>query len=206
MLRNSFLEPIEDLELAAKLLDAAADALFVGDRKLAVQLIVLANRPSIMEYAIQIVGKLSDDVHRQTKLPKTLPEDRRDRTRMPNKAVQYSIFSRDGWRCRYCETKVFSKAARSRLVAVFPEETNWGAASEFQRHSALYAMATSLDHIVPHSRGGLNDVSNFATACFCCQFGRGHFILDEVAWSDPLQRPPIVDGWDGLSRLESHFA
>ena len=100
MLRNSFLEPIEDLELAAKLLDAAADALFVGDRKLAVQLIVLANRPSIMEYAIQIVGKLSDDVHRQTKLPKTLPEDRRDRTRMPNKAVQYSIFSRDGWRCR----------------------------------------------------------------------------------------------------------
>jgi len=201
--RNSFLEPIAELDLAAKLLDAAADALMLGFRDLAALLIVRADRPEILSYTLRICSKLSEDVHCQTKLPRTLPREARAEARMPPKETQYSIFWRDGWRCRYCGTKVISRAARKNLITIFPEQTKW-VAKEFQRHSALYAMAASLDHVVPHSRGGKNELSNFVTACYCCQFGRGQFTLEEVQFNDPLQHPPIVAGWDGLTRLDRY--
>ncbi len=76
-------------------------------------------------------------------------------------------------------------------------------AKEFQRHSSLYAMAVSLDHIIPHSRGGKNELPNFVTACYLCQFGRGNFTLEEVEFNNPLDRAPGVTGWDGLTRLVS---
>lgn len=201
-MRNSFLEPVAELDLAAKLLDAAADALVIGDRRLAANLITAADRSEILRYTLRIVSSLSDEVHRQTKLVKPLPKEARDASRMPTKDVQYSIFWRDGWHCRYCGIKVISTAARKKLVQIFPDQTKWGA-KEFQRHSSLYAMAASLDHIVPHSRGGKNEVGNFVTACYCCQFGRGNFTLEEVEFNNPLQRPPVITGWDGLTRLEA---
>src|SRR3990167_6202408 len=101
-MRNSLRTPIPEIELAAKLLDAAGDALVSGRRELASQLLDAANIPEIMEYAISIVGKMSVEVHRQTKRPKCLPVAERDPARMPPGSVQDSIFARDGWRCRFC--------------------------------------------------------------------------------------------------------
>ncbi|WP_425342692.1 HNH endonuclease [Piscinibacter koreensis] len=68
-------------------------------------------------------------------------------------------------------------------------------------------MAASLDHVVPHSRGGTHELSNLVTACYCCQFGRGEWTLAESELADPRHREPIVDGWDGLDRLaNAHVA
>lgn len=200
-MRNSFLEPVAELDLAAKLLDAAADSLLIGDHSLAASLITHADRSEILRYTLRIVSGLSVEVHRRTRLVKPLPKEARDTVRMPSKETQYSIFWRDGWRCRYCGIKVISTAARKTLITIFPEQTKW-VPKEFHRHSSLYAMAASLDHVVPHSRGGKNELSNFVTACYCCQFGRGNFTLEEVQFNDPLLRSPIVTGWDGLTRLE----
>ena len=194
------LEPIQELELAAKLLDAAGDALILGRMDIASKLIGQADMPEIMEYAVKIVGKMSPEVHRRTRRPDCLPSEQRDPTRMPAGVVQDSIFLRDGWRCRFCGIKVLSKSARDKLIRLFPDETHWGK-KEFQRHSALYATASSLDHVVPHSRGGKNHISNFITACYCCQFGRGEWTIEEVELYDPLQRPPFIDAWDGLTRI-----
>jgi 5-methylcytosine-specific restriction endonuclease McrA len=199
-MRYSLREPIPELELAAKLLDAATEALILGKINLAGELIEAANFPEIKEYAISIVGKMSFDIHRQIKLPKCIPPSERDSTRMPTKAVQNSIFIRDGWRCRFCGVKVICKTARSTLTKIFTIETNW-TSLEFQRHSALYALASSLDHLHPHARGGKNDSLNFVTACYGCQFGRGNFTLKEVEIENPLTRNPIIDSWDGLTRL-----
>ncbi len=65
-------------------------------------------------------------------------------------------------------------------------------------------MASSLDHVVPHGRGGKNEDSNFVTACYCCQFGRGEWTLEEAELEDPRLREPVRDGWDGLSRLVAY--
>ena len=200
-MRRCLLEPIPEFDLAAKLLDGAAEALLQGNLELAAQLTAQSDFDEIREQAIRIVGKLSDEVHRQTKRPKTLPKEFRDPTRMPAQLRQYSIFARDGWRCRFCGVKVVSKKARKLLVDCFPVETHW-IGPEFERHAALYAMAVSLDHVVPHSQGGKNDDSNFVTACYCCQFGRGEWALAEAELIDPRERDPVVDEWDGLSRLD----
>lgn len=200
-MRQCFITPIPEIELAAKLFDAAADALILGDKPLAGSLIAKADIPSIMEYAVRIVGKLSMEVHRRTKLPNTIPKDSRDCNRMPTESVQRTMFERDGWRCRYCGIKVLSRRARGVLIKTFPTETRW-THPEFKRHAALYVMAASLDHIVPHSRGGRNDPENFVTACYCCQFGRGQWLLEEVELADPRDRIPIAGDWDGLTRIE----
>lgn len=199
-MRRSLLKPIQELHLAAKLLDAAADSLMQGRRAVAAQLIVFADYPEIMEYSRRILGKLSEEVHRQTRRPIVLSKEDRHPTRMPTQKAQEEIFIRDGWRCRFCGIKVISKKSRSILVKEFPDETHWGP-KEFERHSALYSMAVSLDHVEPHSRGGPNETSNFVTACYCCQFGRGEWTIEESELLDPRTFKPISDEWDGLSRL-----
>ncbi|MCH7395724.1 HNH endonuclease [Acinetobacter dispersus] len=199
-MRQSLRQPIKELELAAKLLDAAVDAFILKNYQLADSLLVAANFPEINEYAKSIVGKLSFDIHRQTKLPKRIPISMRDPTRMPSQIEQNAIFLRDGWRCRFCGIKVISKKARALLASSFKIETHWTSIAS-QRNSALYALASSLDHIDPHGRGGKNEQSNFVTACYCCQFGRGDFTLAEVEVLNPLNRMPIIDDWDGLTRV-----
>lgn len=199
-MRNSILAPIPELDLAAKLLDAAVSAIVTGHKSLAAQLIQQANFPEIMAYARRAIGPMSVEVHRIVRRPKCLPHDQRDPARMPGLKIQSAIFARDGWRCRFCGTKVICKAARAVITSSFPTEANW-VNKEVECHSALYAMASSLDHVVPHGRGGMNEEQNFVTACYCCQFGRGEWTLAESELNDPTERAPIVDGWDGLSRL-----
>jgi 5-methylcytosine-specific restriction endonuclease McrA len=201
-MRRSLLEPIPEFELAAKLLDATVDAIHLGRTELGAQLVACADFQEIMVYTKRIVGKLSKEVHRQTRRPKVLPKAERVVIRMPTEKIQEDIFERDGWRCRFCGVKVISKKARSILVKLFPNETHWGP-KEFARHSALYSMAVSLDHVEPHSRGGTNELTNLVTACYCCQFGRGEWTLNESELLDPRNYVPIVDEWDGLTRLES---
>ncbi len=200
-MRRCLLAPIPEFELAAELLDAAADALLQDNSELARKLIAKADYPAIMEHSIKIVGRLSTDVHRQVHRPETLPKPERYPDRMPTMAVQNEIFARDGWRCRFCRIKVISRKSRGVLIRLFPDETHW-VSSEFKRHTALYTMAVSLDHVVPHSRGGNNEEANFVTACYCCQVGRGEWLLEEMELLDPRTIEPIIDDWDGLSRIE----
>jgi hypothetical protein len=47
----------------------------------------------------------------------------------------------------------------------------------------------------------LDDDGNLVTACQACQYGRGRHALEEFGLSDPRERPPVVDDWDGLTRL-----
>jgi 5-methylcytosine-specific restriction endonuclease McrA len=86
------------------------------------------------------------------------------------------------------------------LSRYFPAEAHISG-PEFERHTALYSMASSLDHVVPHGRGGKNSPENLVTACYCCQFGRGEWLLEEVGLTDPRGREPVRDSWDGLSRI-----
>lgn len=204
-MRRCLLEPVPELTIATKMIDAAADAILAGDMNLAGLLIRESNHSSISDYVRRTVGKLSDEVHGQTTLPKVLPRSVREATRMPTAEVQRQVFARDGWHCRFCGIRVLYRPARARLIELFPVETNWVDA-EYERHAALYACGASLDHVLPHSRGGGNEVGNLVTACFCCQFGRGQFTLDEVQLTDPRDRGPIVTSWDGLTRLQGRSA
>uniref|UniRef100_UPI0040572459 HNH endonuclease n=1 Tax=Candidatus Electrothrix sp. TaxID=2170559 RepID=UPI0040572459 len=202
-MRRCLLKPIAAIDTAANYLDSAADAILAGDKHLASKLISKADIPEIMEYAVRLVGKMSIEVHRQIKKPKSLPKSMRHPTRMPSQKIQNEIFASDGWKCRFCGSKVISRRARNVIVKLFPNETHWDT-KEFEKHSALYAMSSSLDHVIPHSRGGKNELSNFVTACYCCQFGRGQWTIEESELYDPRNYKPCIDEWDGLKRLDKY--
>jgi 5-methylcytosine-specific restriction endonuclease McrA len=201
-LRRALLDPCPELHEAGELLDAAGQAICAGEWTRAAGLLTRANNPTVHAHGWRTCGPLSIEVHRATRLPVTLPKTERDPTRMPGAAVQRQIFTRDGWRCRFCGVRVISVAARRRLRTWFPDVIPWPR-RERERHAALFFLEASIDHVFPHSRGGTNDETNFVTACYCCQHGRGQFLLEESELLDPRLFPPMVDGWDGLTRLLS---
>jgi hypothetical protein len=68
-------------------------------------------------------------------------------------------------------------------------------------HAAFLYVSATLDHVVPHSYGGSNEPENLVTACWPCNFGRGGYLLRQMGLKDPRERPPVLDSWDGLTRL-----
>ena len=86
------------------------------------------------------------------------------------------------------------------LNKIFPDVARWGRRNN-DKHRGLSILESSIDHLIPHNRGGDNNPQNLVTACGPCQFGRGGWTIEEVGISDPLARNPIIDSWDGLRRI-----
>ena len=199
--RHSFLPPLKEHELAAQLLSDAVDAVIERRVDDARKLIKAADFDVLRDFAQKVAGKYDPDIHRFREIPGAPPPSTsRTKRRMPSTSISRSIFKRDGWRCRFCEVKVISVVAIKILDGMFPEEIR-NRPPMREIHGGIRALAASLDHILPHSRGGDNSPENLVCACGPCQFGRNQWTLEEVGFSDPRERPAIVDEWDGLTRL-----
>ena len=200
-MRNAFLPPIPELDIAASLLDDVVKAVLDNDYDSAKKYLIEADVSEICEYSALITGPINLEIHWQTELPpSSVRSEDRAEMRMPSAKVELDIANRDGWRCRFCEVRVISKKARNILHNLFPEEARWGRRNH-EKHCALAALTSSLDHLLPHSRGGSNNPENLVTACGPCQFGRNQWTLVEVGFNDPRDRMPMLDSWDGLNRL-----
>jgi hypothetical protein len=197
--RDCFLEPPTFLLEAIDQIDAAANLLLSGEVGKARARLRFCDRHEIKEYIDLVAGPTNPDIHRFKSVPGSPPVEKNSQ-RMPSAANQRRLFERDGWRCRFCGVRVMLRASIKVFDAACPDEIRWTGPQSLQ-HPAFRACCASADHIVPHSRGGSNDNDNLVTACGPCQFGRNQWLLEEVSLSDPRQRPPIIDGWDGLTRL-----
>lgn len=197
--RNCFLEPIPEMLAASELLSKAVDLVLAENFALAAKLIEQADIPELEKHNSKIAGSRSEEIHRYRPI-EGAPEIIKCKKRMPSYKVELSIYERDGWHCRFCETRVISKDVRKKLNRVFPVEARWGN-KNVEKHRGLSILESSLDHLVPHNRGGDNSESNLVTACGPCQFGRGGWTIEEVGINDPFDRLPIIDSWDGLRRL-----
>jgi len=201
-LRDCPLDPPPEIEIAADLLGAAADAALAGEPERAAALLQQANIASLWAYAdLAMNGPKS--------VKKSVTASYLDRQSpnvgMPSLTIQRSIFRRDGYRCRYCGCRVVHKEARSVLTSHFPEAAPWpgGKGGDKLKHGAFYAINSVIDHVVPRSQGGDNSPENLVTACWPCNFHKEDYSLDDLGLSDPRLRPPVVDDWDGLERLVS---
>lgn len=200
MLRRSFLPPIPEYKAAADLLSRAADALLAGDSAACERYLCEADLRALRDFSYLVCGPINPSIHRQTKNPVYERSAVRVGPRMPSKAVEHEVFARDGWRCRYCSSRVILKEARKRFVEAHPSIARWGKTNE-DKHFGLATLAASIDHVKPFKRGGGNEPGNLVTACGPCQFGRNQWLLSEVEIVDPRDFPPLIDEWDGLSRL-----
>jgi len=200
MCRRCFLPPLPEHDCAANLLSKAADALLVGDLAQAETLLVKADLKPLEEYRYSIAGPINPAIIRQTKLPvfERLPSRRH--SHMPTLAVTRQVLARDGYRCRFCGVRVVVKEAQKTFTAALPKAARWGPRNQ-DCHFGLAILRASIDHVVPFQRGGSNEPENLVTTCNPCQFGRGVFLLDEVELEDPRKYPPVIDSWDGITRL-----
>ena len=160
-----------------------------------------ADLPVLGEYAARIMGKLDPQLHRYRDVGRAAAPVAKVTERMPSRSVQLAMYARDGWRCRFCGCRVVLDRARRAMRAHLPDAVPWSEGEG--HHAAFYALSGSVDHVVPHCAGGGNDLENIVTACWPCQFGRSHWLIEEVGLIDPRSRTPVVDSWDGLTRLLS---
>ena len=107
------------------------------------------------------------------------------------------IFARDGFIDRYSGTRLVCGPAlrliSKRLPAEFPFHANWRTDA---CHFAFWELVPTLDHIIPVSRGGSDNESNWVTTSMLRNSAKANFTLDELGWS--IYTSGNMEDWDGL--------
>ena len=108
------------------------------------------------------------------------------------------VFVRDGFTDRYSGCPlVFPGTLRiisSHLPTDFPFHPNW---KTDQCHFAYWELVPTIDHLVPVSRGGEDDETNWVTTSMVKNAAKANFTLEEIGWK--LYPREAGDSWDGLT-------
>jgi hypothetical protein len=202
--RRSFRPLLPEIDYAAALLSGAADAHLRGDSTQAASLIKDADMPVLREWLESIWGKGSPHIHfRQVAdAPAAVDRSSRVEARMPDAKAKRLLIERDGHRCRLCGILVIRSEVRQFLKIAYPDVLHWGNRN-IDQHAAFQVMWLQYDHLLPHARGGSNDLENMLIACASCNFGRMNYTLEEVGFAPLGVSPDIASPWDGLERVLS---
>ena len=75
----------------------------------------------------------------------------------------------------------------------FPAHPNWKMSAS---HVMYWELCATIDHLVPVSRGGADDKSNYVTTSVLRNSAKAHWTLEELGWT--LHPPGLMGSWDGL--------
>ena len=107
------------------------------------------------------------------------------------------LFMRDGFIDRYTgERLIFPPVLRvlsSVLPTEFPYHPNW---KTDVTHPSYWEVGASVDHLIPVTRGGADDDSNWMTTSMARNFAKMNWTLQELGWT--LHPPGDIHNWDGL--------
>ena len=118
-----------------------------------------------------------------------------------SKEIQYKVFCRDYWHCRYCSDSVFFSPILKILESISPGHGYYHPNGKSDGMIPLFANKfASVDHIIPVTRGGENSIENYVTSCWECNLMYGNKTHKK---GKPLPNPINSSGtkWDGLSSL-----
>jgi 5-methylcytosine-specific restriction endonuclease McrA len=193
-------EPVDGIAQAAALLDQGITAHLLGRTAEAAHLIQRADMPAVREWVESILGKNSPYAVPLPAGEPSLPLAQRVPVRMPSAEERRQLHARDGYHCRFCGVPVIRPEVRERIRRAYPQALPWGKRNQ-QRHAAFFALWAQYDHLLPHAKGGTNELTNLVVTCAACNYGRGGYTLAEMGLCNPLLRPPIRTQWDGLERF-----
>ena len=203
-LRVCLLQPIPEVAIAACHLNDAVTAHLDGRFREAEDLLVQANIAAITKWADLLIGKFSEYNSPRFRLNSSSKGSHpKEKARMPLSELKRMLHIRDGYHCRFCGTPIIRRQVRKRLVSLYPKVVPWGPGNT-DKHVAVFVMEAQYDHVLPHSKGGQNDIENIVLTCLPCNYGRSSFTLEEMGLFDPRTRQPVecvAPGWDGLERL-----
>lgn len=202
VLRRCLRPPIPEIADAANLLDEAVTAHLAGRSAVAEELFRRVDLPVLREWTESLWGANSPHVKPRS-MPNAaphLPKDQRVPLRMPNTAEKRLLHERDGYHCRFCGIPVIRMEIRKRIRQAYPNALSWGSTNVTQ-HAAFQLMWLQYDHVLPHARGGNNDLDNIVITCAPCNYGRMNWTLEEVGLLDPRTQAIARSDWDGLERF-----
>ena len=183
------------------LFHAAAILAAHGERSTAIQILTTMRSDEMREWVVEH-GQVSG-TRRVWRLNSAVPAGASefDPVRNAPRELQRRVFQRDSYTCRYCGLRQVSMDALrafERVVGVSQFRT---VGTNAEQHGVIHGFKIVADHVVPHCRGGRTDMDNLVTSCPGCNYGKGSFTVGELAISDPRERPPCGDDWDGLLSL-----
>jgi hypothetical protein len=113
-----------------------------------------------------------------------------------------ALFLRDRFTDRYSGRRLVFPGTL-RLLSVlfpiqFPHHPNWKVGTG---HPIYWQLCPTLDHVIPTSRGGADDPSNWVTTSMVRNASKGAFSPEELGW----QLHPPNPGWDGLVGFFAEF-
>lgn len=107
------------------------------------------------------------------------------------------VFLRDGFVDRYTGERLIFPPVLRVLSQVLPDEfpyhPNWKADVT---HPAYWEVVATIDHLVPVTRGGADDDSNWVTTSMARNSAKMNWMLEDLGWS--LHPPGRASDWDGL--------
>jgi 5-methylcytosine-specific restriction endonuclease McrA len=119
-----------------------------------------------------------------------------------SKRTQLEIWVRDKWTCRYCGKCVIFAPTFKLLDELSPLHGYYDSHGNESKMNSLFARSwASIDHVIPHSKGGSDTNDNFVTACWRCN----NIINDKTKLQGkpsvrPIDKEPNLN-WDGLSSV-----
>jgi hypothetical protein len=201
-LRQCVREPIPEIAEAAALLEEAVTAHLAGHSKIASDLILRCDMPAIRDWTESLWGASSPYVKVRKIHPPVphLPKAERVPVRMPSASEKTRLLKNNGYHCRFCGIPVIRMEIRKRIKEAYPEALSWGSTNQTQ-HAAFQAMWVQYDHLLPHARGGNNDLDNVIITCAPRNYARMHYTIEEVGLMDPRSRLPVKSSWQGLEQF-----
>ena len=129
-----------------------------------------------------------------------LPVEERYPVRSPAK-LQAGVFERDGYRCRYCGNKLIDQNLLRNFANALDSPNFTRGTTNLTSHAIIHIAWPVADHVVPWSRGGETTIDNLVASCAPCNYGKAEYTIEQIDTANPLNRPPVVDDWDGLRSL-----
>jgi hypothetical protein len=107
------------------------------------------------------------------------------------------VFVRDGFVDRYTGDRlIFPPVLRvlsQVLPAEFPYHPNW---KTDVTHPAYWEVVATVDHVIPVTRGGVDDESNWVTTSMARNSAKMNWKLEDLGWT--LHPAGKIKDWDGL--------
>ena len=107
------------------------------------------------------------------------------------------VFIRDGFIDRYTGQRLVFPGVLCLLSEMLPKEfpyhPNW---KTDETHLAYWELFPTIDHLVPVSLGGADDLSNWVTTSMLRNAAKANSVLADLGWQ--LQPPGDMETWDGL--------
>ena len=177
----------------------AVDKFIEGYRDEALDLISTIRSLELINWSIEH-GQMSGR-HRKITLgkpkPAVVPEALRDPVRSPRK-YQETVFERDGYKCRYCGTKLISQKMMKAFISKLNSEQFAKGSTNLTTHGIIHITWPVADHVIPWNIGGRTNLYNLVSSCGPCNYGKDGYTCEELGIENPFKKPPITDSWNGL--------